>query len=153
MKICQVCINNDILCNACNSKLEKGTITKLDVFVSRALKKQDINADFENVIEDTNIIIVLADKENSSKLIGKGGMNAKKLEKHLGKKVRVIEKGDKKTMAEKILNAPVIGINVLYAGEEKYRIRLDKSSKNRMKETMFKMLEKTLGKKIEVVYE
>ena len=151
MKICKICVNNDILCGACSAKLNRGEITELYVSVCRALRKSGIEADFEKAVENKDFVMIVS--SDASKLIGRGGRNAKKIEELVGKKVRIIEKADKKAMAEKILSTPVIGVNVLYSGDEKYRIRIQSIYRRKISQGMISVAEDILGKKVEVVYE
>ena len=153
MKICKVCLNNNILCSACNTKLKNKEITKLDVLVSKSIKKSKIKADFLNTLETKDTILILSDKENSSRLIGKGGVNAKKLKKITNKKIIIIDNSNNKTIAESVLNSSIIGINILFAKQEKYRIRINKNNIKNIKKNMIKILEKILNKKVEISYE
>src|SRR3989338_5065406 len=109
MKICKICMNNDILCNACSAKVEKGEISKLDVNIYHAMKKAGIDADFEKAVENREFVLIVSG--NASKFIGRGGRTARKLEECLGKKVRIIERAGNKAMAEQVLSTPVICIN------------------------------------------
>lgn len=152
MKICGICLNNDMLCQACNNKLERGEISELDVKLSRALHKLGIRGDFIKAI-DGNYVVIFCDSSSASKLIGRSGRNAKKIEGAIGKRVRVIENSGKKAVAEKVLNVPVIGINILYSGGESYKIRIQKQYQRKVKQEAASMLDKIFDKNVQLVFE
>ena len=149
-----MCLASDILCTACAKKVESGEITDSDLKISRALYKAGGKAvEFINVIDTPRMSFVIVDKKHVKDVIGKGGRTSKELEKALGKKVRIIEKGDKKEMAENILGVPVIAINVLYAGTEKYKIRVDKKMQSRIRKEYVEVLDSLLDKHVQMAFE
>ena len=93
--ICDICLRSSILCVACLAKLEKGEISEGDVRISRALF--DATERFKSlrgviihkVIETPNNILIIPDKGDAAKIIGKGGTIVKELIKILGKNVRI----------------------------------------------------------------
>lgn len=151
-KICKICLNNDLLCHACNSKLGAGEITDSDVGIARALHKLSIGADFIKSV-DKGMVYILADKKNAKILIGRGGKNSKKLESVIKKKVRIIEKAEEKEVIENVLGTDIIGINVLYTPKEKYRIRVQRIFRNRVNNEHVHVLNSLLGKDFDVVFE
>lgn len=153
MKLCEVCIKSDILCNACNQKIESGELTDLDIKITRAINITGTKADFSDVYENEEFVIIIADSENYNKLIGKSGSNAKKISESLEKKIRIIEKSDEKTMAESLLNTPIIGINILYSGKERYILRINKMYRKNVKRDMIGIIENIIGKKLEIIFE
>ncbi len=148
-KLCAVCIKSDILCSGCSKRLEKGEITKTDIDVSRALEKLGVAVNYAKVIEDGKTIIIIANQKTAGTIIGRGGKNTKKMAEMLGKEVRVIENASSKEMIEKIARSPIIGINIVYAGREKYRIRMHRTKQRVSTE----LLSALLGKSVEVVFE
>ncbi len=156
MKICKLCLKSDMLCNACNKKVESGEISRAELDVSRALNKIEEGMEFSKVVDAGRKIIILCDKSSVSKIVGRGGRNAKKLEKELKKNVKVIgtdSLAEDKNALESLFNAPVIGINILYSGGESYRIRIEKKFERRIGRDVIKILDKLFGKKAEVVFE
>ena len=151
-KICKICLNNDILCQVCNANLESGKITLIEVGISRILHKLGIGADFVKAVE-RGMIYILADKKNARLLIGRNGRNSKKLEAELKKKVRIIENTEEKDVIESVLGTDIIGINILYSPKEKYRIRVQRIFRNRIKNEHLLALNALLGKDYEVVIE
>ena len=153
MKICQVCLSSDILCNGCGKKLEKGLMSETDIAISRAIFKLGLDAEFSKSAGHSNCIIVLADSRNSGLLIGRGGRNAKRLSTMLGKELRVIEQtGNEKTLIEKIVSAPILGINKIYGRTELYKLRIERRFRKRV-EGMAPLLAAVLGKEVRMVFE
>ena len=148
-KLCSVCVKSDLLCSGCQKRLGKGGISMTDIAVSRALANIGISAGYIKVVEDTKNIIIITESKDTGAVIGRGGKNTKKLTQVLGKEVRVIENASSREMIEKIVRSPIIGINVLYSGGEKYRIRMHKTKQRVSTE----MLSAILGKNVEVVFE
>lgn len=126
-------------------------MTEKDVDVARALKKVGINADFSRCV-DTNDSLVIVAGRDTGRIIGKGGKNMKEIEGLLGKSVDVIEEGDEKSMIEKLLRVPVVGLNKVYGEREKYKVRVEKRFRTRVRKP-YTVAEKVIGKKISVVFE
>ncbi len=132
-RICKVCLTSDILCNACNNRLESGQISNLDVQLSRAVFAIRPDADFSKYIVSDNFIIILADKDNARKIIGKAGRNVQTISKQLNKNLKVVEISEHNVMLEELLSVPIIAINKVYKQQagvntpnEFYRVRIDK---------------------------
>lgn len=135
--ICTICAKTGVLCSACESKLEKGQISELDVELSKILYESGVDEiGFERVIETTNFIVILTKKENVGKIIGKGGNNIRLLSKRLGKKVRVIGTGNlQETMYDFIAPAQITSINTVYMpdGKTVRRVRVNKKDKKKLR--------------------
>ena len=120
--ICGVCLNSDMLCMACKKKLDEGKITECDIKVSRLISKaaktfRQLNeVTINKVIEGKNVVVVMCNKGDSSKLIGKEGVITKKLSRAAGKTVRIVEVSDDiKSFIQNLVHpVPVVGLNVLY---------------------------------------
>lgn len=151
-----MCLKSDMLCSACNKKLENGEISKTEIDIARALAKTGDDITFSNAVDTGKRIIILCGKHNVSRIVGRGGRNAKKLESELKKRVKVVGTdsliNDKNAM-ESLLNAPVIGINILYSGSESYRIRVEKKFERRIDRDVIGVLGRLSDKKTEVVFE
>ncbi len=153
MRICNVCLKNDFLCNACNKKVVSGHISKTDVDVSRAVYKLGIDADFLKSLVTDDYYVVVADKSNSGLLIGRGGRNAKRISTMLGKNLRIIEHtNDEKDLVENIIGVPVMGINKVYSGKESYKIRVDPRFRKRA-ESLSPLVNKILNKNVKFVFD
>jgi transcription antitermination factor NusA-like protein len=132
MKICNICLENDILCYACNEKLKKGKITNADVMLSKAIyeirkSKKRFSPDFRKSILYNGVLVVLCDETDLKQLIGKDGRNVKLLEKNLGRRIKMIKysRNKKRMIMNAMGNVPIIGINVVYTKDgEKFRVRV-----------------------------
>ncbi len=156
MKICKLCLKSDMLCNACNKKVESGEISRAELDVARSLSKIEEGLEFSKAVDAGRKIVILCGKSDVSRIVGRGGRNAKKLEKDLKKSVKVIgtdSLADDKNALESLFNVPVIGINILYSGSESYRIRIEKKFERRIDKDIIKILDRLFGKKAEVVFE
>ena len=161
--ICKVCLTSDILCSACNNKLESGQISSLDVQLSRAVFAIRPDAEFSNYILADNFIIILADKDNARKIIGKAGRNVQTLSKQLNKQLKVVEISEHNAMLEELLSVPIIAINKVYKQAdasqtaakipgEFYRVRIDKKFSRKVRFST-SIASAVLNKKIEYVFE
>ena len=98
--------------------------------------------------------MITAKKGAASKIIGKGGRGVKKMEDALKRKVKILEvTDDRKKMAEDMLMVPVIGVNVLYDGKEKLRLRVSRRYASRVSRGSLDSLSRIYGKDLDIVYE
>jgi transcription antitermination factor NusA-like protein len=138
--ICSVCLNNNILCNACAEKVDKNEIKIDEIEMYRLLNKllgdQRILKDIEiKRIVGSNTLLIVTSKNDAARLIGKDGKVVKKLVKELGKPVRVVEQPTelKDFVNDVFFTIPILGINVVYKPQgEVYRIRIPKSERTRL---------------------
>lgn len=138
--ICSVCLKNNILCNACAEKAERMKIDVEEIKMYRLLNKLLTNQKtLENVeikrIVGSNMLLIITEKNDAAKLIGKEGRIVKKLTKGLGQQVRVVEQPTelKDFVNDVFFTVPILGINVVYKAEgEVYRIRIPKSERTKL---------------------
>lgn len=136
LPICSICAKSGVLCTACEAKLQNGTISVLDVELSRILYKIDEDIEFERAIETENFVIILTKTEYVGKIIGKGGENIKTLSKKLKKPVRVIGSENlEKMIYDFVFPAKILGINLIYKtdGSKKYKVRIAKNDKKKLR--------------------
>ena len=157
--ICKVCLTSDMLCSACNSRLESGQISNLDVQLSRAVFSIRPDAEFSKYIVSGNFIIILADKDNARKIIGKAGRNIQTISKQLSRQLKVVEISEHNIMLEELLSVPIIAINKVYkqqaganATNEFYRVRIDRRFSKKVRFST-SIASAVLDKKIEYVFE
>jgi transcription antitermination factor NusA-like protein len=159
MKICKICLQSDYLCSACTQKLESGKITKTDMDVSRALFKlsreiKNFEADFINAVDTEKMIFIFCYGKDMGSVIGKGGKNIAKLEKMLGKKVRVIQHtSNEKELIKNIVGVPIYAINKIYDPEETIKIRIEKKYQKRADKNSADVVKKVIGKDVKIVFE
>ncbi|MDP3065422.1 MAG: KH domain-containing protein [Methanobacteriaceae archaeon] len=137
LPVCDVCLRSGTLCQGCENKINSGEISKLDLDISKILfKLGNGKIGFKKTIEIGDVVIIVTDKDQVGKLIGKGGKIVREISKTLKKKVRVVgENSDLKSVAKDILSpARISGINIIYGmdGEQKYKIRVMKDDYRRV---------------------
>lgn len=158
MKICKVCLQSNILCSACSKKLDSGEIKEIDVKLSRELhninKERDTDVDFLSAAEGGGKLFVVVESKHAARFIGPGGKNIKKLSERLGKQLKLLEKteGSDKHVIEKLIGAPIIGINKIYTGIESYKVRVEKRYMKNV-QPMAGIVGKIIGKNVSFVFE
>ena len=116
-------------------------------------KASENNVPILNIVENDSMVVIIVEKGNSKPLIGKNGETVKNFQTLLNKRVKILESRDEKSMIEDMLMVPVIGMNIIYSNDEKFKIRIQKIHRNRVHEDRIENLEKILGKKFLVSYE
>lgn len=137
LPVCDVCLKSGILCQGCENKLESGEISQIDLDIAKVLfKLGEGKIGFKKTIEVGDIVIIITDKDQVGKLIGKNGKIVRELSRTVGKKIRVVgQDSDLKSVSNDILApARVSGINIVYGrdGEEKYKIRVMQEDSRRL---------------------
>jgi transcription antitermination factor NusA-like protein len=83
----------------------------------------------------SNMLLIITEKNDAAKLIGKDGRIVKKLAKELGQSVRIVEQPAelKDFVNDVFFTVPILGINVVYKSEgEVYRIRIPKTDRTKL---------------------
>lgn len=162
--ICEVCLKSDMLCSACQEKLETNKITQTEIDISRFIyalssKVKSLQEVTVEKIIESNSIIIIAKKGDAAKLVGRGGSVVKALAKEFKKSVKIIEQNENfKEFMQGIVSPAVIqAINIVYTPNgELYRIRIPSSQKNNIpvkNEELAEIAENMFGKKAEIVLE
>ncbi|NCN39348.1 MAG: hypothetical protein COY38_00490 [Candidatus Aenigmarchaeota archaeon CG_4_10_14_0_8_um_filter_37_24] len=130
--ICKLCLKNEILCGSCAKRVGESLIKIDEIEMFRKLEKltrkyallKDV--EIQRIIDSPNMLLILAGKENASKIIGKEGGMIKKLSQDLGKQIRVIAgmSNLEDFVKEIFFSTNILGINVIYGERDMYKIRL-----------------------------
>ncbi len=137
LPICDVCLKSGMLCQGCENKLKSGEISQLDLDIAKILYRVgDGKIGFKRTVEIGDVLIIITEKDQVGKLIGKGGKIVREISKTVERKVRVVgENSDLKAVASDILTpARISGINIVYGkdGDEKYKIRIRREDARRL---------------------
>ena len=129
LPVCDVCLKSGMLCQGCENKLKSGEITQMDLDIAKLLYKLgEGKIGFKKTIEIVDTVIIVTDKEQVGKLIGKSGKIVREISRSIEKKVRVVgENSDLRAVAKDILApARLSGINIVYVKDwqKKYKIRV-----------------------------
>jgi transcription antitermination factor NusA-like protein len=158
--ICEVCAKTGVLCGVCEKKLQENRISSLDVELSQMLYKlTGGEVRLEGAIDVGGVVIILVKKEDIGKVIGKNGVNIRKLSQKINKEVRVVGAGDmREAIHDFIAPAKVMGVNRVYlpGSSELQRIKIDAKDKDKLRmktEDIQKILETLAGTPVELVFE
>ncbi|MFH1721744.1 MAG: transcription elongation factor NusA [Candidatus Altiarchaeota archaeon] len=160
LPICDLCAKTGILCGACEDKLEKGKIKELDITLSKMLFEiGEGSIGFDRAIETDDVIVILTQRKDIGKIIGKGGANIRMLTEKLGKPVRVIGVGDlRSTIHDFIAPAQVIGISNVYKpdGSTIQRVKVNKKDKAKLRmslENVRKLVSSLTDDEVEITFD
>ncbi len=162
--ICKACLKNELLCDSCarkvGDKLIKIDEIKMFRLLNRISKKYEIlkDAEIDRVVNSNNMILIMTDRKNASKIIGKDGGMAERLSKSLGKQIRVVsEMSSLEDFVEEIFySTPIIGINVFYGEKDQYKVKIPSSEEGRLPiepEKFSKIVKSIFSVDAEIVFE
>jgi len=165
LPICLVCLKSGILCQSCQSKLDRGEIDELDIEIGRIFLEMESkfsmikNATFYKAIDTGKDIIILV---KSDKRILRPVWNriSKLMSEKLKKQVRIVEKTSSiRRLAEQVLSpAKVKGVNIIWLpdGSRENYIRISKQDVNRLrisKEIAEKLISRFMKEIIRIIPE
>ena len=160
MPICDVCAQTGVLCAACERKLSEGKISEYDIELSRMLYAGMGNeAGFIKAIETSDNLVVLTERDNVGKIIGKGGSIIKEISAKIGRQIRVVGVGEFRDMVyDFIAPAKINGFNRVYVPDRslKYRVRVDRRDEKKLRiplRDLERMIESVTGTKVELILE
>ena len=160
LPICDICAKTGVLCGACETKLDNGKITPLDVELSGIFyNMSNGEIGFEKAIDTGNNIIIITQKEAVGKVIGKGGNNLRMLSRKLGKKVQVIGTGKLGELIDDFMApARIIGVNTVFKpdGSTVQKVRISKMERDKLNidiGTMQNLIRSLTGDNVEIVFD
>ncbi len=129
--VCEICLKSGLLCRSCDDKVKTGKVSHTEVKVSELLlklseeRKSIKDVTIKKVSETDEMAVIICGKSDAPKIIGASGQNVKKLEKELGKRVKVVEEArDINEFVQSVLSPlQVVSVNTLYKnGKEALKI-------------------------------
>ena len=139
LPICAQDAKAGALCKDCSEKHQKGTITDLDITVSKLFSAVDEkfnleDASFTKAIDMDSFIIIVTEGK-VGQLVGRKGRLVRYLSEKLGKLVRVVEVNDdiNKAILDLLGQVSVVGINKVYKkeGHTEYSVMIAKDKQNK----------------------
>ena len=164
--ICKVCAKTGVLCASCQSKLEDGQVSKLEVELSKAFLELEKKfselkkVSFYKAIEKNDLVILIVGKGDITRIIGEYGKTRKALQDRFNKSFRIIvkSKNPKKILEDLIAPTPVLGINRIFlpTGEIENKARLSENHHNKVAiaiDTLENIIYSLTGTHIRIVFE
>jgi len=161
-QICQVCLNSEILCTACQEKVDTGKISVRELEIIRKINalsdkiKGIDKADIKGIHETEGLLAIVCSKGEAPKLIGRGASNIRKLSKDMGKTVRIIEESsDKRSFLQNLIYpVPILSLNLVFSPDgEKYKVTVPDRSLPIPIKSFTEVASQILGKSIVIEFQ
>jgi transcription antitermination factor NusA-like protein len=134
---CNFCLQTGILCGKCQSLIDSGELTNVDITVAMELNKleqrypelKDVTFFRAVEVEVGSLIVVLVGENDLPVILGHRGRIIKELEQNLKKRVRVLETSSStgKMVEDLLAPAEIAGINTIWLPDgtkvKKVRVR------------------------------
>lgn len=162
--ICKVCLKNNILCNACAEKVGENEIKIDEIKMYRRLnkllkdKKTLKDVEIKRIVGKDNLLII-TEKGDISKLVGKDGSIVKKIARKLNMSIRIVEQSQdlRDFVAEILYTVSILGINIVYRPTGKlFKIRIPKSERTKLpisSEVFVSLSRSSFGVDADIVFE
>ncbi|MFX1465715.1 MAG: hypothetical protein ACFFA5_04515 [Promethearchaeota archaeon] len=162
---CNFCLQTGILCGKCQSIIDSGELTNVDISVAMALNKleqryNDIkDITFFRAVEVGSLIIVLVGENDLSTILGNRGKIIKELEHNLKKKIRVLETSSStgKMVEDLLAPAEIAGINTIWLPDgtkvKKVRVRGQRGKLPASVDILEDVVQKLTDEPIRIVFE
>ncbi|MBI1973179.1 transcription elongation factor NusA [Candidatus Micrarchaeota archaeon] len=160
--ICETCIKADILCSGCEARLASGQVSETDLQVARELYEMEKEGKADKPTFDKTVtvdgLVIIQTSGRVADLVGKGGKLVKDLSERLGKKVRVVSKGDaKSTISDLVYPVRLRGVNKVFTTKGDHtKIILDKKDMKKVsmsEETLRRAIKQLLGVEAQVGFD
>lgn len=162
--ICDVCLENDMLCEGCRKKVEEGEISEEAVEISRYLYSlkdeypylKDVK--IERIYSGDNVIVIVAPAEDVGKVVGRRGEIVKLLAKKWERAIRVVEMSrDVRKFCENLLpDVKIYGVNQVFSPDEDYyKVVVDESDSNKVmieEDTFSEIVEDITGERAKLSF-
>lgn len=137
--LCAFDIRSGIFCSKCQEKIRLGEVTQKDIDVARLLMKledkfpelQEVT--FYKTVEAGEVLAVLVDHGDVSRMLSHGGKVIRTLSDELGKRIRILEsKGDLRGFLEDLFfPLSIVSINTIWVPDGSTEIRVILSGRQR----------------------
>jgi len=135
MRLDQVCVKTGVLCSRCQSIVDNGEVSELDVNIMRELleveneiKELRDSSYYGSVVVGNLLILIVGSGQKMD--MQKWIRVAKRLQSKFDYKIRIVEKSDniKATASQLLSPARLVGVNIVWFpdGSNEYVIRLGK---------------------------
>jgi transcription antitermination factor NusA-like protein len=162
---CNFCLQTGILCGKCQSLIDSGELTNVDITVAIELNKleqrynelKDIT--FFRAVEVGSLIVVLVGESDLPVILAHRGKIIKELEKNLRKKIRVLETSSStgKMVEDLLAPAEIAGINTIWLPDgtkvKKVRVRGQHGKLPASVDTLEDVVQKLTDEPIRIVFE
>ncbi|MFX1580956.1 MAG: hypothetical protein ACFFCJ_01795 [Promethearchaeota archaeon] len=127
--LCEICLKNyPLICGNCQSKIDEGEITELDVKVARALiNLEDLfpsikKVTFKRVFQIDGVIIVLVGKGDVRRIIGSSRRVLRQLEDEVKLQVRIVEesRNPQDILRDLIRPVKILGVNTIWLPDNSF---------------------------------
>ncbi len=162
---CNFCLQTGILCGKCQSLIDSGELTNVDISVAMALNKLEQrhnelkDVTFFRAVEVGSLIIVLVGENDLPAILGHRGKVIKELEQNLKKKIRVLETSSStgKLIEDLLAPAEIAGINTIWLPDgtkvKKVRVRGQRGKLPASVDTLEDVVQKLTDEPIRIVFE
>lgn len=162
---CNFCLQTGILCGKCQSLIDSGELTNVDITVAIELNKLEQrynelkDVTFFRAVEVGSLIVVLVGESDLPTILGHRGRIIKELEKNLRKKIRVLETSSStgKMVEDLLAPAEIAGINTIWLPDgtqvKKVRVRAQRGKLPASVDTLEDVVQKLTDEPIRIVFE
>ncbi len=120
--ICNVCLKSDVLCSACQEKLDSDEITEIDIKVARILQELSEeygslrDSEVKKVFDCENVVVIVTAEGDGAKVVGRSGDIVKEVAEKIDKSIRVVEaaEDDREVIKGLLSPAEIESINTVF---------------------------------------